>query len=198
MKKIIKFIVRVVALALALILAYTAVPYVRDWAERALFKAGFTRSASVLAHEVEKLGEMTSLRMRDDGVMDASVDALLVGKVASVKVRYRYEIGFGVDLTAAIVTETDKGAIVELPRVKMLYDSFTAQNEPEIQDFFSLVTKQKYQEMLNEQALACREKYTLDKDILEQALQAAVIAVDRLCREWSSADFECTVVGISE
>ncbi len=198
MKKIGKFSLRVAALALALILAYAAYPYARDFLRNLLNDVDFDRSASVISHEMEKLGELTSLRTSDEGVMDASVDALLVGKVASVRAAYRYEAGFGVDLTRAVVSAEKNGVSVALPAVRMLYDSFEVTDAPEINDFFSLIDQEKYQEMLSEQALACRAAYTGDADTLARAREAAREALGELIARWTGGAVACEFTEITE
>ncbi len=198
MKRIGKFVLRVIALALALMLAYTAYPFVRDWAAGLLQDIDYDRSARVISHEMEKLGELTSLRLSDTGVMDASVDALLVGKVASVSVEYQYKIGFGVDLSAAVVTESESGIDVALPGAKMLYDSFEVTNSPEIKDFFSLVTEKKYQELLSEQAMECRIGYTEDAAVAQQAWDAACEALEALFKQWTHQELDYTFTKLTE
>lgn len=198
MKRFVKYILRIVALALALVLAFAAYPYVRNFVVRTLGDIDYDRSAQVITHEMEKLGELTALRLSDTGVMDAKVDALLVGTVASVRVEYRYDIGFGVDLTAAVVTGGEEGITVALPPVKMLYDSFEVTNSPEIRDFFALVTEKKYQEMLSEQALSCREKYVDDADTAHEAWEAACDALRALFKQWTGNSPACRFVEITE
>lgn len=198
MKRIGKFVLRVASLALALMLAWTAYPYVRDFALRVFGDIDYDRSARLISHEMEKLGEMTSLRLTDEGVMDAAVDALLVGKVASISAAYRYEIGFGVDLSAAVVSRAGEGIAVALPEAVMLYDSFEVTDAPKIKDFFSLVTEKKYQALLSEQARECRAKYVEDASVIEQAWEAACDALKTLFRQWTGEPVDCAFTPLTE
>lgn len=198
MKRIGKYVLRVVALALALILAFTAYPYVRGFVLELLGDIDYDRSARVITHEMEKLGELTTLRLSDTGVMDASVDALLIGKVASVSVEYQYNIGFGVDLTAAHVTSGVEGITIALPKAKMLYDSFEVTGKPSIDDVFSQVSEMTYQKMLSDQALACRETYINDPAVLDQAWDAACEALKALLGQWANDSIDYTFRQITE
>lgn len=185
MKRLLKWLSRVVALALALLLAVTLLPYTGNWLRQLLPQGKYEQTSTLLTHEMQKVGELTAVRHSDTGVMVATVDALLVGTVQRVIVNYAYEIGLGLRLSDVTLTPTESGITVSVPDAQMLYDSFTVTSQPEINDFWYRLTESRYQEMLDEQAASCRAGYLDDNDLMQQAWDAACQQLAALFAQWT-------------
>lgn len=185
MKRLFKAVLRVIALALAIILAVTLLPYARNFLRQYLPQGKYDQTSARLTHEMQAVGELTAVRHRDTGVMVATVDALLVGTVQKVSVPYAYEIGLGLRLDDVKLTPTENGITVSVPDAAMLYDSFTVTGEPEVSDFWYRLTENRYQQMLDGQAAACRAEYLEDAVCMQQAWDAACDQLAALFSKWS-------------
>lgn len=194
MKRVLKFLLRVVALALALTLAAVLFPYAKQWLSALLPQGKYARYSTQLTHEMEKAGELTALRCNDTGMMEARTNALLVGSVQEVRVPYAYEIGLGFSLSSVRLTATDTGLTVAVPETQMLYDSFQVTGEPDVKDFWYHLTESRYQEMLNEQAAACRAAYLENDQCQKEAWDAACEALNTLLTQWAGEQLPLTFV----
>ena len=194
MKRLLKFLLRVAALALALTLAAALFPYARQWLAALLPQGKYERFSSQLTHEMEKAGELTAVRYSDTGVMEAQTNALLIGSVQQVRVPYSYEIGLGLSLADVQLTATDAGLVAAVPETRMLYDSFQVTGEPEVNDFWYRLTEGRYQEMLNGQAAACRAAYLENHQYQDEAWDAACEAIGALLAQWAGEQLPLTFI----
>ena len=185
MKRLVRWFLRVAALALAIALAAALFPYARDWLGSLLPQGKYERTSTLLAHEMEKAGELTAVRHMDTGRMSTRTDALIIGTVQQVTVPYAYEIGLGFSLSDVRLTPDEAGITVQVPPVRVLYDSFQVTGDPEVKDFWYRLTEAQYQKMLNDQAAACRAGYESSTEFMEEAWDAACEALEKLFSQWS-------------
>lgn len=192
MKKIIKYLLRIVALALAIMLVVVCAPYVKSWVSDHLLDGRYTRTALLLTQEMQKAGELTAVRHQETGRMDAKIEALAIGVVGSVQADYSYEIGLGITLNEVSLIAQDDGITVQVPAVRMLYDRFLVTGEPRISDVWNLMTETRYQAMLDEQAAECKERYLSDAETLENAWTAACEQLEALFYTWAGESIRMT------
>lgn len=198
MKKIGKFLLRVLTLALVTLLVVTLLPYAREWLGALLPQGKYQRASQLITHQMEKAGELTAVRHTDTGVMTAHTDALLIGTVQRVSVPYTYEIGLGFSLRDVRLTATESGIQAALPAVRMLFDSFQVTGEPQIEDFWYRLSEAQYQKMLDEQAAACRSAYLENNALLEEAWAAACEALTGLFQQWAGEALPISFVHAEE
>lgn len=194
MKRLGRLILRVITLALALSLAAALFPYVRDLARSILPQGKYQQTVTLISHEMEKAGELTAVRHIDWEVLESSTKALLIGEVQQVKVPYQYEIGLGIRLDEVAVNAKEDSIQVTVPEAEMLYDSFRVTGEAEVSSFFYPLKEKQYQEMLDAQAAACREKYLKDPDMMDSAWQEACAALRALISQWTGEELPLTFV----
>lgn len=194
MKRLGRLLVRVAVLALALSLAAALFPYVRDLARSLLPQGKYRQTAALISHEMEKAGELTAVRHIDWEVLESSTKALWIGDVQQVRVPYRYEIGLGIHMKEVRLETEEDGIRVAVPPADMLYDSFRVTGEAEVTDFFYPLQEKQYQDMLDAQAAACREKYLTDAAFMESAWQEACAALRDLISQWTGEEVPLTFV----
>lgn len=188
MKRVLKWMLRPVCLALALVIAAALYPYAKDWIRDLLPQGAYEQTAEMLTHQMEKAGELTAVTYQDTGIMEANTSALLIGNVQQVKAPYTYKIGLGIKLEQVELIATETGITVRMPPAQMLYDSFQITGDPEINDFWYHLTEEKYQQMINNQARLCREEYLGNAAYLSEAWEAACEALDKLLNQWAGQD----------
>lgn len=185
MKRVIKWILRPVCLGLALVLAAAVYPYAVDWLRGLLPQGKYEQTVALLSHQMEKAGELTAVTYQDTGVMESNTSALLIGNVQQVKAPYSYKIGLGISLDEVELIAGETEIIVRVPETKMIYDSFQITDNPIVSDFWYHLTEERYQQMINTQALACREGYLENGEYLEAAWDAACEALNKLLVQWA-------------
>lgn len=188
MKRIGKWLLRVITLALVLTLAAAFYPTVSGFLRSLLSHMDYSSATTRVSHEMRQVGKLTTLEYTDDAVMTNTTNAALIGTVQTVTVPYRYEISLGVDLKQAAVTSDDAGLIIYLPDAELVLDRLSVTGEAKIDDFWNLMTEQRYQEMLDEHALSCRKAYMSDQTVLADAWDGACKALDGLLGKWLGQD----------
>ena len=175
----------VLALALAIVLAGYFSPYITGWLNQVIFRIDYQKTATQLTHEMEKVGELIAIRSTDTGVLEGDIKAKLIGSVSHITAPYSYEIGLGVKLENVTLTPEDTRLLVTVPEAEMLYDRFEVTGKPENKDFWGLSTQDRYQNMLNEQQIACRRVYLDDPAYMEQAWEASCDQLRNLFLQWT-------------
>ena len=184
MKKIGKWLLRVLATALGIILAVTLLPYAKTWVTALLGQLNYTQISQTLTHEMREVGKLTAVEYSDTGVMEATTEALFLGTVQRVSVPYQYDISLGIDLEKAVVEAGESSITVYLPDAELLSDKLTATDDPTIDDFWNLLTEKRYQAMLTSQEEKCRAAYTDDAATMEGAWNSAQKALQKLMNTW--------------
>ena len=192
MKWLGKRLVRIISSALAIILAAVLFPYMKPWLSDLLPEGKYQRLSVLLTHELEEAGEMTVLKYSDTGIMHTETNALFLGKIQEVTVPYAYEVGFGFKLSDVHVRPDENGLAVYLPEIIILYDTFQATDNPEIKDFWNLLSQKQYQKMLDDQAAACRKEYASNDLYRQETWDAACKALDGLFKQWSGQSLALT------
>lgn len=186
-KRFLKKCGKILSTALVLVLVVSLLPYARQLLGRFLpsFKEDTSVTLERLSHEMAEVGKLTTVQYTDDGMIDSVTSALLVGNVQRVRIPYRYEIGLGVNLNQITLTAGEDGVITAaVPSVSMMYDGLTVTGEAQIDDFWYPLSEEKYQQIIDSQALACREAYLSDAALLEKAWQSTAAALYGAFVQW--------------
>lgn len=192
MKWLGKRLLRIISSALAIVLAAVLFPYAKPWLSDLLPQGKYQRISMLLTHELEEAGELTVIKYADTGIMHTETNALFLGKIQEVTVPYSYEIGFGFKLSDVHVRAEETGLSVYLPEIGILYDTFQATDNPEIKDFWNLLSQKQYQKMLDDQSAACRAEYEANAQYHEETWEAACRALEGLFRQWSGQSLSLT------
>ena len=100
---------------------------------------------------------------------------------------FSYEIGLGFSLNDVVLTAGGDGITVELPLVRMTYDSFEVTGDPKIKDFWYSLSQARYQKMLDAQAAECRAGYMESDEVMDGARQEAETQLAALFKSWSGS-----------
>lgn len=188
MKKIGKYLLRILTTALVLMIVITFLPVIRPWLQGLLPEGKYIRTSTQLSHAMEKAGELTVLTCTDTGVAVAETKALLLGTVQKVSIPYEYEIGFGFSLSEVKLIPDEQGITVQLPPIKILHDRFTVSGDADVEDFWYHLSEKRYQSIVDEQALACRNGYLEEESHWKAAWDAACEALSGLFAKWSGEE----------
>ncbi len=188
MKTIGKALVRILCTTVALLLAASLLPVLGPWLQGILPEGNYHRTSTKLTHAMEEAGELTAITFTDTGVSVTETKALVVGTVLKVTVPYEYQIGFGFSLSDVVLTASDHSITVQLPEIRMLHDSFTVTGEPQVEKFLYDLTEKKYQQILDEEALACRNQYLESHEYQQAAWDAACKSLTSLFTQWSGQE----------
>lgn len=175
MKKTVRFLAKVLALLLAILLLVTFWPNIVSQLRSWVFPPeAIVLETDQLSHELQEMGILVTRQYADEGTFTASMPAIIIGEAQRVTVPYRYQIDFGVDLEQADIHAVDDGLLlVTLPAASMIHDSLEVTGEIEVYDFFYPLTEARYQEILDEQHRTLRQAYLDDETHALGALETA-------------------------
>ena len=100
MKKLLQWLSRTVAAALSLVLAAVLLPYASRWASSLLpdLSGAALNTSILLSHQMQESARLETTVVEDEGVMNATTSAMLLGTVQSVTIQYVYRASLGIDL----------------------------------------------------------------------------------------------------
>ncbi|MBQ8537350.1 MAG: DUF4230 domain-containing protein [Clostridia bacterium] len=169
MKRIGKWLLRLLSAGLILALAVAALPYAGKLISLLCPTPDPVYATTLLKREMAKVGKLTCMEYTDTGIAAASTSALLLGEVQKVSVPYEYKIALGIDLDKVQITHEEGAILLTLPEVVMLHDSFVVTGDAQIEDFWLPLSQSRYQRILDDRAAACREEILSDKNLMAQA-----------------------------
>ncbi|MBE5786781.1 MAG: hypothetical protein E7324_04490 [Clostridiales bacterium] len=190
-KRVIRYFITVISIALIIGLVIAILPHLKLLTDQLLSGDKYKRTTLMLEEKMEQTGELTAIRYEQTGVMNANVDAALLGTVGSITAPYRYEAVYGFSLADVELIAGEDGITAVLPPVRILYDKFQLTDDAQIQDFWNLVTEKRYQQVLDRQAAECRMKYETPA-YAKEAWVAACEELQGMFTKWTGEELPVT------
>ena len=170
---------------LAVLLIILVLPYARK-AFRDLFPdltGEIHTQSSVLEQKLLSSSRLEVMTVKEDGVMVAKTNVVVLGTVGQTTIRYCYTASIGIDLSKVrLVTEEDR-IIFHLPEPEILNDGIEAVRVDK-QNFLSYAIDKSTETLLLEQKLKCREEYLSNPEHLEKAWHNTTLAFEKTICEW--------------
>lgn len=175
MKKIISFLVKIIALLLVILLLVTFWSEISGFLRNVLTNTGKNvLETSQISHELKEVGILISRQYTDSGILVSTLPALIIKEAQRVTIPYEYTIDYGVDLEQASIRAVDEGLLmVSLPPAQMIHDALRVTGEVEVVDFLYPLTEARYQQILDEQTETLRQAYLDDPTHAQAALETA-------------------------
>ena len=157
MKAFLKWLGRVIGTALCLVLVIVMLPYASRWAAQIipdLTGAAMTTSAT-LSRKLAQSARLECIQADREGVLESTVDALLIGTVQSVQIAYDYHASIGIDLSKVEVRVEGSRITLALPEMEVISDSLTP-TQIDRKDFGYPLTDERREKLLQDEREACR------------------------------------------
>lgn len=157
MKAFLKWLGHVIGTALCLVLVIVMLPYASRWAAQVipdLTGAAMTTSAT-LSRKLAQSARLECIQADREGVLESTVDALLVGTVQSVQIAYDYHASIGIDLSKVEVRVEGSRITLVLPEMEVISDSLTP-TQIDRKDFWYPLTDERREKLLEDEREACR------------------------------------------
>lgn len=157
MKAFLKWLGRVIGTALCLVLVIVMLPYASRWAAQIipdLTGAAMTTSAT-LSRKLAQSARLECIQADREGVLESTVDALLIGTVQSVQIAYDYHASIGIDLSKVEVRVEGSRITLALPEMEVISDSLTP-TQIDRKDFWYPLTDERREKLLQDEREACR------------------------------------------
>ncbi|MGN0747829.1 MAG: DUF4230 domain-containing protein, partial [Aristaeellaceae bacterium] len=140
-------------------------------------------ASTTLARNLQQSARLETTVAEEDGVLESATDALFLGQVQKVTVRYTYRASLGIDLSKVQVKLAGNRITLLLPDMEVLSDSLTPE-EISKDDFWYPLTEKRLQKHLNQEQERCRAYYLEEYAHSDQAWADAVAALEGTVSQW--------------
>ena len=185
MKALLKWLGRTVGSALTLVLVIVLLPHASRLMNSILpdlSGAAVTVSAT-LARNLQQSARLETAIAEEEGVLESGTEALFLGPVQKVTVRYTYRASLGIDLSKVQVKIAGNTITLLLPEMEVLSDSLTPE-EISKDDFWYPLTEERLQTLLKQEQERCRAYYLEEHAHTEKAWADTVAALEGTVSQW--------------
>ena len=187
MKKLLRYLARVVATALTIVLIAVLLPYASRWASSILPDLGGAalNTSILLSHQMQESARLETATVEDEGVLNASTSAMFLGTVQNVTIQYVYRASLGIDLRKVEIKVEGSTVTLLLPEIEILSDSLTPVQTVK-DDFWYPLTEERRQKLLQDELDKCRERCLTEYATSDEAWQNTVSALSDTVSAWVS------------
>ena len=139
--------------------------------------------SSVLRKKLESSKRLEVTKVDEEGTLEADTSVIILGKVGSTTIRYRYTASLGIDLEKVIIDTDSDSIIFSIPDPEVLNDGIEAL-EVKKRDFFSKAIDKSVETLLYEQRIRCREQYLNEKIHSERIWTDTIKAFNDTLGSW--------------
>ena len=168
MKTLLKWLGRTILSVLTLVLVIILLPYASKLMNGILpdLSGSATTASLTLARHLQTAARLETTIIEEQGVLESTTDALFLGQVQKVTVRYTYRASLGIDLSKVEVQVNGKRITLLLPDMEVLSDSLTPEDIQK-DDFWYPLTEERLRGLLADEQARCQAYY------LQQQMQSA-------------------------
>lgn len=187
MKKLLRYLARVAATALTIVLTVVLLPYASRWASSILPDLGGAalNTSILLSHQMQESARLETATVEDEGVLNASTSAMFLGTVQNVTIQYVYRASLGIDLRKVEIKVEGSTVTLLLPEIEILSDSLTPVQTVK-DDFWYPLTEERRQKLLQDELDKCRERCLTEYAASDEAWQNTVSALSDTVSAWVS------------
>ena len=187
MKRLLRYLVRVAATALTIVLIVVLLPYASRWASSILPDLGGAalNTSILLSHQMQQSARLETATVEDEGVLNASTSAMFLGTVQNVSIQYVYRASLGIDLRKVEIKVEGSTVTLLLPEIEILSDSLTPVQTVK-DDFWYPLTEERRQKLLQDELDKCRERCLTEYAASDEAWQSTVSALSDTVSAWVS------------
>lgn len=187
MKKLFRWLGRIVGTAITLVLAIVLLPYASKLASAYLpdLSGAAVNATVLLSHRMESSARLETATIEDESVLNATTNALFLGQVQSVSIQYVYRASIGIDLQKVQISLRGQTITLTLPPLEILSDSLTP-IQVEKDDFWYPLTEERRQQLLDEELTQCRQRCLEEYLASDEAWVNTVSAVESTVSGWLS------------
>lgn len=185
MKRFFRWLARIAASAVTLVLVIVLLPYGARLASALLpdLSGAAVNATVLLSHKLESSARLETATVEDEGLLNASTSALFLGQVQSVSIQYVYKASLGIDLQKVELSLQGSTITLKLPKIEILSDSITPL-QVEKNDFWYPLTEERRQKLLDDELLQCRQRCLEEYAISDEAWASTVSAMERTIASW--------------
>ena len=187
MKRLLRYLARVAATALTIVLIVVLLPYASRWASSILpdLSGAALNTSILLSHRLQESARLETATVEDEGVLNASTSAMFLGTVQNVSIQYVYRASLGIDLRKVEIKVEGSTVTLLLPEIEILSDSLTPVQTVK-DDFWYPLTEERRQKLLQDELDKCCERCLTEYAASDDVWQSTVSALSDTVSAWVS------------
>lgn len=185
MKRIMKWLGGIIGSALTVVLVLALLPHASRLMNALMPDEGAAaiKASAIISTRMEESARLETMHVENQGVFTYDVNALLLGKVATISADYTYTGSFGIDLSKVNMSISGRTITFTLPPCELIADSLTPGEIHRDSTWYPYLDDNDVQKLLNDEKLLCREQYLTGEHA--QAVNDSVIkAFDSTIAQW--------------
>lgn len=188
MKGFLRWLGRITATAVTVVLIVVLLPYASDLASAVLpdLSGAALNTSLLLSHKMENSSRLETSVIEDEGILNSTTNAMFIGQVQSVTMKYTYRASIGIDLSKVEMSVRGNTITLTLPQMEILADSITP-DQVEKDDFWYPLTESRRQKILDDELALCRERCLSEYAASEKAWSNTVAAMENTVSGWLTA-----------
>ncbi|MBR2718049.1 MAG: DUF4230 domain-containing protein [Clostridia bacterium] len=195
MKGFLRWLTRILAAVISIILVVILLPYASRLASAVLpdLSGAALNTSLLLSHEMKSSARLETNVIVDEGIMNSSTNALFLGEVQSVTMKYTYRASVGIDLSKVQMKVRGNTITLTLPPLEILSDSLTP-DQVEKNDFWYPLTEERRQKLLEDELNLCRERCVNEYASSDEAWQHTLAAMGNTVSSWLTSANSSAVI----
>lgn len=195
MKGFLRWLTRILATVISIILVVILLPYASRLASAVLpdLSGAALNTSLLLSHEMKSSARLETNVIVDEGIMNSSTNALFLGEVQSVTMKYTYRASVGIDLSKVQMKVRGNTITLTLPPLEILSDSLTP-DQVEKNDFWYPLTEERRQKLLEDELNLCRERCVNEYASSDEAWQHTLAAMGNTVSSWLTSANSSAVI----
>ena len=185
MKPFFRWLGKILATALCIVLIVVLLPYASKLASAVLpdLSGAALNTSLLLSHKMESSARLETGIVEDEGILNSTTNAMFIGQVQSVTMKYLYRASIGIDLSKVQMNVRGNTITLTLPQPEILNDSITPQ-QVEKDDFWYPLTEERRQKLLDDEITLCRQRCLSEYAASQEAWSNTVAAMENTVAGW--------------
>lgn len=184
MRSLVRWIAKVTGSAMTIVLVVVLLPHVARLIGQIMPDESGTaiKASAIIAARMEESARLETYKVEEDGVLNYDIRAAIIGTVANINVRYKYEGSFGLDLSKVQMQVVGNELIFRLPDPEVIQDALTTMEAYRDNFWYPGFSDDDYGKLLEDERLTRREAHlTGDKgqqlvDVSKKMFESTVTA----------------------
>lgn len=182
MKRIGKWLVRIISLAAIVTLVVAFMPAISNFVSW-LLPSNASTSSILLKSKMLEMGKLVTVEYTDSYQLNSHVSAIFFDAQV-VSFPYDYQIKLGIDLEKVEVVPKSNQLLLRVPNVEVISDQIIQTGETQKWDLFYPFTDKAYEKLLREETEKRRNDYLNDNEKMHAIWQTSVDKLKQLLSSW--------------
>ena len=161
MRSLVRWIAKVIGSAMTIVLVVVFLPHAARLIGHIMpdESGAAIKASAIIAARMKESARLETYKVEEDGVLNYDIRAAIIGTVANINVRYKYEGSFGLDLSKVQMQVADNELIFRLPNPEVIQDALTPMEAYRDDFWYPGFSDEDYAKLLEDERQTRREAH---------------------------------------